>query len=197
MDGQQFDMVVKLLIRSRTRRNAARLLVGGVVGAGLARFGLADAEAACKKAGQSCTRYGNCCDGALCLGGKCKCKRGLTNCQGTCKNLDVDEAHCGQCGRACKKGYRCCGGDCFLPWLSNYNCGACGNICPSGQACCWGRCTDMQKDPVCCGHLLIKCASHQVCASGKCCSLAGSPCSGNGDCCSPGYCSNGRCEVIH
>lgn len=130
--------------------------------------------------------------GAACQKGICSCLDGLTNCNGSCKNLNTDEANCGACGGVCAAGQTCCNGTC-----SNLNveanCGSCGNVCAANQVCnegpfdaCRGTCGptcdfDTQaRDPDDCG----------------CCFVSGVPCphpgmgfppQPNPNCCS-GFC---------
>ena len=70
-----------------------------------------------------------------------------TLCNGTCVDLQTDQANCGRCGYDCSP--RIC---------SNARC----QNCPTGQTGCNGQCTDIQVDPANCG------ACGQVCATGAC-----------------------------
>ena len=68
------------------------------------------------------------------------CPQGLTNCNGVCRNLDVETANCGACGRVCPgTNQACCSGVCQNLNRDPNNCGACGNDCESG-VCCRGQC---------------------------------------------------------
>jgi hypothetical protein len=68
------------------------------------------------------------------------CPPGLTNCNGVCRNLDVETANCGACGRVCPgENQACCSGLCQNLNRDPNNCGACGQACASG-VCCRGRC---------------------------------------------------------
>jgi hypothetical protein len=68
------------------------------------------------------------------------CPQGLTNCNGVCRNLDVETANCGACGRVCPGANQaCCSGVCQNLNRDPSHCGACGNACASG-VCCRGEC---------------------------------------------------------
>ena len=69
------------------------------------------------------------------------CPQGLTNCNGVCRNLDVEKANCGACGRECPgTNQACCSGGCRNLNRDSNNCGACGNECGAGEVCCRGTC---------------------------------------------------------
>ena len=94
------------------------------------------------------------------------CQTGLTNCSGTCVNLQTDNYNCGTCATTCPSGQVCtkgscavtcaagltnCSGVCVNLQTSNANCGSCGSACSPGQACKVGKCTvscgDGKLDP--------------------------------------------------
>src|SRR5438270_876686 len=67
----------------------------------------------------------------VCSGGQCAltCQQGLTNCSGTCVNLQTDLGNCGQCGAGCAAGQVCSGGKCALS-------------CQAGLSVCNGTCVN-------------------------------------------------------
>ena len=150
MDGKQFDTVIKNIgVRPGSRRAVLRALGGGALGAVLARLGLDGAAAqtasACGRVGAECSDGGQCCPGSRCAKGRCRCRAGLTDCGGRCRNLQTDVINCGACGSPCSKGQACCAGQCRDLRLDNENCGVCGNACPAsrGFPCCNGRCQEV------------------------------------------------------
>ncbi len=57
----------------------------------------------------NCGACGHACTGGhVCSGGVCTsaCQNGLTDCSGTCLNLQNNVKNCGACGHACPSGYR-------------------------------------------------------------------------------------------
>jgi len=87
------------------------------------------------------------------------CGAGMTNCGGTCVNLNTNQDNCGICGNACT--YTCgavtpgfcvcpghmapefvavCSGVCTDLLNDRNNCGGCGHVCPSGQSCVFTTC---------------------------------------------------------
>jgi len=101
------------------------------------------------------------CAAVTCTGGKsqdpascqCVCPSGETDCAGTCKDLQADDANCGACGTACSGGATCQSGAC---------------ACPTGQVTCGGSCVDTQTDDAHCGACNTACSSPRTCASGTC-----------------------------
>ena len=132
--------------------------------------------------------------------GKCalSCQQGLSNCNGTCVNLQTDSYHCGKCGTKCNAGEVCANGKCSLTCQSGLtncsgscvnltsdaiHCGKCGTKCNAGEVCatgkcavscqsgltnCYGTCVSLQTDIYNCGTCGAKCKSGQICATGKC-----------------------------
>src|SRR5258708_5104326 len=50
----------------------------------------------------------------ICASGKCQdCDTGLTNCTGTCEDLNFDFFNCGTCGKQCPVNNACIGGKCI------------------------------------------------------------------------------------
>jgi len=62
------------------------------------------------------------------------CAAGLTNCNGTCVDLQTDANNCGACGTICPAGATCVNGQCTL--LSQ------GSPCSSNSQCISGHCVD-------------------------------------------------------
>src|SRR5829696_3565049 len=69
------------------------------------------------------------------------CPQGLTNCNGVCRDLDVEKANCGACGRECPgTNQACCNGACANLNRDPNNCGECGNDCAADEFCDRGEC---------------------------------------------------------
>jgi hypothetical protein len=119
MDAQRFEEPVRLLDAGRRRRRAAlRLLAGGSLGAALARLGLGEAAAGCKKVGARCERGDRCCVGR-CKDGRCRCRPNQERCGRECCTADQvcrDDPFTGvKTCEACRTGTVPCGGDCCGP----------------------------------------------------------------------------------
>ena len=134
----------------------------------------------------------------MCAAGQCKlsCQATLTDCGGTCVNLQSDNLHCGKCTAPCKAGEICSAGACKLSCQTGltdcngvctnlgtdfFNCGKCGATCAAGQLCsggvcckagltqCSGACTDLQSDAQHCGKCGNACTgAGAICIKGKC-----------------------------
>jgi hypothetical protein len=126
------------------------------------------------------------------------CPEGLSDCEGTCVNLQIDRAHCGACGTACNPGEVCSAGACALSCQVGLtdcdgvcvdtgndrdNCGACGTVCGPGEVCsdgtcslscqlgltdCNGTCVDTNTDRANCGTCGTTCNDGEVCSAGTC-----------------------------
>jgi hypothetical protein len=83
------------------------------------------------------------------------CQAGLTDCDGTCRDLTGDPANCGACDAACDPGQVCASGGCVLS-------------CQSGLDDCGGSCRDLQTDPAHCGDCATQCAAGTSCVAGSC-----------------------------
>ena len=70
------------------------------------------AAATCGRVGYACPANTKCCAGALCQDGRCVCRRGLKDCNGTCADLESDETNCGGCDVACGPKETCHEGRC-------------------------------------------------------------------------------------
>mgnify|MGYP003349558263 CR=1 FL=1 len=65
--------------------------------------------------------------------GVVSCGDGLSNCSGTCRDLQTDLANCGACGTTCPSGQVC-------------SRGACVTSCATGLTDCSGACRDQRND---------------------------------------------------
>jgi hypothetical protein len=161
--------------------------------------------------GQACcpsptgTTYECCPVGGACNNGTCSCPVGLTNCAGSCVNLNTSQNDCGVCGRTCVGG-TCSGGICGCPnglTLSNGVCCASGLVGSNGICCPTGQ---TNSNGVCCSPGLIG-SNGNCCPNGQTnCGAAARPdcvntnsdtnnCGGCGITCSPGQtCSGGVCS---
>jgi thiol-disulfide isomerase/thioredoxin len=164
-----------LIRRELLVRGAGTAAAGTVLARPLRALGLASGGKNPK-----CEKDKDCPRRSVCRGGRCACPGGHEpdRCRGDCTNFDVDEDHCGGCGKKrCGPGEKCYGGRC-VPFtgdgttcaedcgsmtqvccqgrcrglgFDSEHCGGCGISCPPGQTCCWGRCTDPRRDPRYCG----------------------------------------------
>ena len=100
----------------------------------------------------------------MCSAGKCalSCQTGLTDCSGTCVNLQTDLQNCGACATKCAAGQLCAAGKCYTP-------------CKTGLTDCSGKCVDVTTDTANCGACGTKCAAGVPCSAGKC--ITGKSCS--------------------
>ncbi len=71
MNSFRFDWWTKSLVRAESRRAVLRRFAAGGIGA-LARFGLVEVAAACRKNGKKCKKSKQCCS-KKCKGKKCRC----------------------------------------------------------------------------------------------------------------------------
>lgn len=124
---------------------------------------------------QGCVGDGECAAGHVCQGGVCveacgpqtACGAGLDCCQGHCRNLRGDVAHCGGCNVACTQGQACCQSGCADLQADANNCGACGNVCAPGAACCAGQCKPLNTLGDC-GACGVACGVDQFCDGASC-----------------------------
>jgi hypothetical protein len=120
-----------------------------------------DANATC---GTSCADIVDCGAGQVCVNNACTANCGLvlTNCSGSCFDLQNDPAHCGTCTNACPAVGQSC------------NAGVCSS-CPVGPpAGCAGQCVDTQTNNTNCGACVGQpgadtCDINEQCQSGHCC----------------------------
>jgi hypothetical protein len=142
----------------------------------------------CRELGVPCDLDSECCAGARCCfdGGSLRtectdvaatgvcpgdpvgpvtCAAGMTNCNGTCVNLNTATFDCGACGNSCGIGGRCDGGVCApaLPQPLD---------CPAGQTDCGGYCADLNNDVYNCGRCNAACfipiVGDNICVNGRC-----------------------------
>ena len=203
MDANRFDVVVRRF-GATTRRGGLRLLVGGALGGLPALLGRGEA-AACRLVGKPCTRSGQCCAGARCKGGRCRCKSTHYKC-GTiccllganCNSLPEDPV----CTNGAKQGGdpcdpvlpgQCASGTCGCRLYSPPNlcscreadCAAIRGLCEVRQDCCQGECL----------------SASAACGGGeRCCRPlgVGEACKGDCDCCGAPdslLCRRGRCCI--
>jgi hypothetical protein len=138
MSERQIDALARMLADGLPRR---RLLGGLAAGLTLSLVGRPRQAvlAGCAKVGKRCDKDKDCCEGADCKSGECKCKQGRDECNGKCYDLDKDEKHCGSCDTTCAAGEKCRDGICI---------GEGG--CPAGaDSCLGGPAVSCGDDPNC------------------------------------------------
>jgi len=143
MDHQRFDQFARSLASGMGRRRLLGALAAAMPAAGL---GLRPegAAAGCKKVGKKCDKNSDCCDGARCGGGKCKCKGSRKECDGKCYKLNNDEKHCGRCNNKCRSDEKCRDGVCEETGGGNGGgggTGGCDPACGATEECVDGVCT--------------------------------------------------------
>lgn len=112
MDGSHFDILVRGMAHSRSRRGALRTLATGwLVAVGLAVEGRPVLGDRCKKAGKKCEKNGDCCRGLTCKGKKCACKAQGKACGNTCCTSGETCIDSGSAQQCCPAG-QVCGGTC-------------------------------------------------------------------------------------
>jgi hypothetical protein len=79
MHDRRFDDLTRALAGGASRRGLLRGVAAGLLGTALVRVDRA--AAACKRVGKPCSGD-NCCAGAVCDDGVCRCEAGLTTCNG-------------------------------------------------------------------------------------------------------------------
>lgn len=109
----------------------------------------------------NCGACGSVCDaGEVCLAGDCRCRPGLTRCDGSCVDTESDPSHCGSCGNECG-GDVCLDGSCedrnFCP-IGKWTCEA-----PGGRACIDGQESDLYCDPGLQNTCGTQCAGNEFC----------------------------------
>ena len=221
MDADRFDTWTRSLVTPAPRREALRLVAGTVASGLLGLLARREAAAACGKVGDPCGQDADCCNGGRCArNGTCRCKAGLTDCGGNCRNLQTNPNHCGACGTVCASGLcvagvccpprRACAGVCCPPGarcvLSPFGGFTCVQACPPGQTRCGGdQCVDTQTDAGHCGNCLTSCSSNTTCRGGTCvpCKWFKAACAGDEECCPSSYggqpsrCCNGSCATLN
>jgi len=81
------------------------------------------------------------------------CEIGLTNCSGSCRDLQIDYWNCGSCGNICSGTVNCIQGICQ---------------CKPGYTRCNIYCANLQKDKSNCGECHRECDSDEYCSRGSC-----------------------------
>jgi hypothetical protein len=93
VDGRRFDQLARALAVGIKRRTLFKGMGGGLAGA----LGLRGrASAACTPFGRPCSGNANCCGGAVCSGGLCRCGAGKASCTSRGKITCVDACPSGQ-----------------------------------------------------------------------------------------------------
>jgi hypothetical protein len=121
-----------------------------------------------------CGVCGNVCTTGPCVEGVCTstvdCDPGLTECWGSCVDLQTDTFHCGSC-------FVACAGEVGPGESSVGECiaGICYGVCQDGYTLCDGACVDLASDATNCG----ECG--RVCDSGECLAGTCTPAEGDGD----------------
>ena len=159
----QFDVLTRVFATCTSRREALALLAAMTVAG--SRPGRASAQ-----------------------GDASTCESGLTDCGGTCVDLQSDFNNCGACGEICESG------------LVPVECrsGVCERAnCPVGITYCGiaDGCRDLTSDPGHCGACANACASG-VCSGGVCAAGGGTCAEGQADCggiCVDTCCNNSHC----
>jgi len=213
MAERRIDALARSLAAGLPRRRLLGGITAGLLSSPLGNRPRDAAAGGCKKPGKKCDKNKDCCDGAKCTGGECRCKSGREECAGKCFKLNTDEQHCGDCGTECGAAETCCGGTCVDLRTDSANCGGCGTACSETEACrfggvcascfpqtaCGGVCVDLTADPDNCGECGTECEGiNEICGNGFCrdCDLlAGErPCLSV--CCVGGRaCIDGECEL--
>jgi hypothetical protein len=197
----RFDWWTKSLARAESRRAALRMFAASGAAA-LARVGLVEVAAACRKNGKKCKKSKQCCS-KKCKGKKCRC----TPLKGTCPGVGADHVCCPNPGAtiSCSfminkpscgpNGFQCLRGA-DSPCSDDCQCG--GELeCEGSPAarCCIGLgnvCSEGPDESLCC-------SQHCGCTTpGSCtcrfanCQNPGESCALHTQCCD-GVCSSGEC----
>jgi len=162
MDAARFDAIAQTLARS-TRRTVLRALAGGATSL-RALSGTSQAQARKNKPKKRCRNPDR----------PIRCGKGKTS---VCTNLDVDNAHCGNCQTVCTVPQVCHNGACGLATSCNdgvtngnesdVDCGgACGATCANDKTCHGnGDCASGH----CCGGACRECCADPDCPNGTAC----------------------------
>jgi hypothetical protein len=199
MESRKFDNIARWLGATESRRTLLGAAVGALTGSLWSSFG-GSVAAKCKPSGGTCDKSGDCCQGARCRHGRCRCRKGWAVCGSDklCRNLSTDPTNCGACGQTCFTG--CCfGGECQNP-CGDDCCAECfaeadgptqpphdgtEACCPAAKVC--RRNTGDPTDDLCCW-------PDEACLDGNCCcdGCLGTVICG-GKCCPSDSCCNGKC----
>jgi hypothetical protein len=159
-----------------------------------------------------------CAAGETCQQGSCQatttnapalvCDAGLTDCGGSCVDLQTNGFHCGGCMLGCAGDQTCCLGTCVSLQTNAFHCGGCMLGCAGDQTCqdgtcvanapvcdagltdCGGKCVDLSSNAFHCGGCMLGCAGNQVCSGGNCADCGEGRVSIDGRC----VCPNGLTE---
>jgi Tol biopolymer transport system component len=93
--------------------------------------------------------------GGTAAGAVVECAAARVECNGACRDIQADPAHCGECGHACAAEEMC-------------NRGQCGSSCSPPLTDCDGACVDLLRDPTRCGSCDRACPDDQSCHAGEC-----------------------------
>jgi hypothetical protein len=202
MDADRFDAIAKFLIAATSRRRT----LGGLLGGTLGLLSLTEREDAWAKSGKCKPKCDECekCKKGDCdrKNGKKKCKKGKCQpkpagtpctafpggaCQdGTCVNLQADEANCGSLGTVCSANQVCQAGSCFprstCPANTTVRCISL-NVTECGAVADTCNCSLSAEGNVVCVAVPAECASLTPCTSSVSCP-AGQACVEVGSCCS-------------
>lgn len=101
----------------------------------------------------------------VCAAGTCECRPGFARCGGACVDIDIDAAHCGECGEVCAENedgeielYLCEAGECHDDELG----------CGAGLTECGQSCVDLDSHPLHCNACNRACDGDQGCIDGDC-----------------------------
>jgi hypothetical protein len=195
MDSARFDR----LTRTLWSRRAALGGLATILTYRSPRDAAAQPRIPCRRPRQDCLpeRGLDCCEGAQCRNGRCRCPEGQRPCRGQC----LSSTRC--CGTQCPGALVCRQGRCQCP-AGKKRCGGrcirreacCRGRCGSGQVCRAGRCRPACEGVVCppcqsCDPSRGVCASCEFCCDGvNCCPP------GTGSCCGQSECSRCFPEVF-
>ena len=215
MEWRRFDAWSKTLARS-PQRAVMRTLAGGLVAAGLMRPS-GGGVAACIRVGRRCDDDEECCPGARCRGGRCRCEPGRPTC-GRARCLSGAQClglagtffgHNGptEPGGLCDPDLpgKCASGKCgcgsFSCFCREETCRRSKAPCTADTARCQGHCFETPcGEDVCCASLLQPCSERcdccypdRTCRDGRCCVIEGGICASDAACCGRLVCVDDRC----
>lgn len=176
MDSNRFDALARGIGAHRSRRDAVKSLVAGLVGLGVARGASAQITAERLTCGQSCSRDADCNSGL-------RCSAGSNN--RICVAILDSETRCNH-NRDCDLPYERCNNN-RRRCVNVNNCSRCrdNTDCPTGEICRNGNCGECRRDR--------QCGRNEVCRNGRC-KRNRNACRNNKDCPKNKRCRNGRCK---
>ena len=101
----------------------------------------------------------------VCVSGTCECRPGFDRCGGTCVDLDIDAAHCGDCGRQCVENDD---GELELNLCRARDCVDDDVGCGPELSLCGQSCVDLETHPLHCNACNRSCNGDEVCIEGEC-----------------------------